>query len=58
LGEKYAIPIYIDGISSVPVLAKAIASGVSYVCAPTLRPPVRTPSSVDTATLDDIYTRV
>jgi EAL domain-containing protein (putative c-di-GMP-specific phosphodiesterase class I) len=58
LGEKYAIPIYIDGISSVPVLAKAIASGVGYVCAPTLRPPVRTPSSVDTATLDDIYTRV
>jgi GGDEF domain-containing protein len=58
LGEKYAIPIFIDGISSVPVLAKAIASGASYVCAPTLRPPVRTPSSVDTATLDDIYTRV
>lgn len=58
LGEKYAIPIFIDGISSVPVLAKAIASGASYVCAPALRPPVRTPSSVDTATLDDIYTRV
>lgn len=58
LGERYAIPIFIDGISSVPVLAKAIALGAGYVCAPTLRPPVRTPSSVDTATLDDIYTKV
>lgn len=58
VGEEHSIPIYIDGIASIPILAKAIACGASYVCAPTLRPPLHAPDDVERATLDDLYSMV
>jgi hypothetical protein len=57
-GEQYSVPTFVDGIGSVPVLAKAIANGVSYVCAPALRPPLPTPDDAERATLDDLYSAV
>jgi hypothetical protein len=58
VGEQHSIPTFVDGIGSVPVLAKAIANGVRYVCAPALRPPLATPGDADLATLDDLYSAV
>jgi len=55
LGEQYSVPTFVNGIGSVPVLAKAIANGVCYVCAPALRPPLPTPDDAQCATLDDLY---
>jgi hypothetical protein len=55
IGEQFGIPIFIDGINDVPTLAKAIACGASYICAPALRPPVKAPDEVNAATLDDLY---
>jgi hypothetical protein len=57
-GEQYSVPTFVDGIGSVPVLAKAIANGVCYVCAPALRPPLPTPDDAERATLDDLYSAV
>jgi hypothetical protein len=54
LGVQYSIPTFVDGIGGVPVLAKAIACNVSYVCAPALRPPLPTPDDTERATLEDI----
>jgi hypothetical protein len=58
LGEQYSIPAFVDGIGSVPILAKAIASGVRYVCAPALRPPLQTPDDAERASLEDLYSAV
>jgi len=58
LAERHSIQLYIDGIGSVSVLAKAIARGASYVCAPTLRPAQATPGDADLATLDDLYSAI
>jgi hypothetical protein len=58
LGEQYSVPTFVDGVGSVPVLAKAIANGVRYVCAPALRPPLPTPDDAERATLDDLYLAV
>ena len=55
LGAQYSIPTFVDGIGSVTVLAKAVTSGVCYVCAPALRPPLQTPDDAERATLDDLY---
>jgi hypothetical protein len=58
LGEQYSVPTFVDGIASVPALAKAIANGVCYVCAPALRPPLPTPDDAECATLDDLYSAI
>jgi hypothetical protein len=58
LGEQYSIPTFVDGIGSVPILAKALAKGVCYVCAPTLRPPLQTPDDAECASLEDLYSAV
>lgn len=58
LAEQYSIPFYVDGIDSIPVLAKAIARGVSYVCAPALRPAQEVPHEAELATLDDLYSAI
>ena len=55
LGKQYSVPTFVDGVESVPVLTKAIANGVSYLCAPALRPPLPTPDGVERATLDDLF---
>jgi hypothetical protein len=57
-GRQCSVATYVSGIASVPVLAKAIASGVNYVCAPALRPPLRSPDDAARATLDDLYSAV
>jgi hypothetical protein len=58
LGEQYSIPTFVDGIASVPILAKAFANGVCYVCAPALRPPLATPDDAERASLEDLYSAV
>jgi hypothetical protein len=58
LGEEYSIPAFVDGIGSVPILAKAIGSGACYVCSPALRPPLQAPDDAECATLDDLYSAV
>jgi hypothetical protein len=57
-GGQHSIPTFVDGIGSVSVLAKTIAKGVCYVCAPALRPPLATPDDAERATLDDLYSLV
>lgn len=58
LGLHYSIPTFVDGIRDVPVLSKAIATGISYVCAPLLRPPVRTPDDAQHTSLEDLYVAI
>ena len=58
LAEQYSVPFYVNGIDSIPVLAKAIARGVSYVCAPALRPAQQVPHDAEPATLDDLYSAI
>jgi hypothetical protein len=58
LGDQYSIPTFVDGIGSVPILAKAIANNVSYVCAPALRPPLPKPDDTERATLGDLYSAI
>jgi hypothetical protein len=58
IGKQCRIALHASGIASVSVLAKAIAGGVSYVCAPALRPALQTPDDVQLATLDDLYTAI
>jgi hypothetical protein len=58
VGKQCRIASHASGIANVSVLAKAIAGGVSYVCAPALRPPLRAPDDVQLATLDDLYAAV
>jgi hypothetical protein len=58
LGEQYSIRTFVDGIGSVPILAKAIANGVCYVRAPALRPPLQTPDDAERASLEELYSAV
>ncbi len=58
IGKQCRIALHASGIANVSVLAKAIASGVSYVCAPTLRPALLAPNDVQLATLDDLYATI
>jgi hypothetical protein len=57
-GSQHSILTYIDGIDSVPVLAKVIASGISYVCAPALRPALQAPDDAQRATFDDLFSAI
>jgi len=57
-GEQNCIPTYLLGISTISIIAKAIASGISYVSAPALRPPLRAPYQAEKATLADLYVAV
>ena len=54
-GEQQAIPWFVSGIESVPVLAKAIACGADYVSAPPLRPALASPGEMEKVTLEDLY---
>jgi hypothetical protein len=58
LGEQYSILTFVDGIGSVPILVKAIANNICYVCAPALRPSLPTPDDAELTTLDDLYSAV
>lgn len=55
VGVQHSMLTYVDGIHSVSVLAKAIALGIDYVCAPSLRPALPTPGDPQPATFDDLY---
>jgi hypothetical protein len=55
LGAQHFIPTFVDGISELPILTKAIATGASYVCAPPLRPPLKAPDDAERASLEDLY---
>lgn len=55
VGDRFALPTHIDGVESVPVLAKAIAGGINYICAPALRPALPIPQDVKQVTLEDLY---
>jgi hypothetical protein len=48
----------VNGIATVPVLAKATALGISYVCAPALLPPRPTFREVERTTLSNLYPAV
>ena len=58
LGERYSIPTFVDGISNVSILGKAVACNARYICAPTLRPPLQTPGDAERTTLEDLYLAV
>jgi hypothetical protein len=55
VGAKHSILTYVDGIDSVAVLAKAIGSGISYVCTPALRPALQAPDDAKDTTFDDLH---
>jgi hypothetical protein len=55
IGLQHSILTYVDGIRRLPVLAKAVASGISYVGAPGLRPALPAPEDVERANFDDLY---
>ena len=57
-GAQNSLLTYVGGIESVSVLAKAIAWGISYVCAPGLRPALPAPKDAERATIDDLYCRI
>ena len=58
LGARHSVPTFVDGIRNVPVLAKAIAAGICYVCAPVLRPPLSMPGEAGRTTLNDLYSAI
>jgi hypothetical protein len=58
VGRGLSISTYVSGISSVPVLAKAVALDISYVCAPALLPPRPAPREVERTSLADLYSAV
>jgi hypothetical protein len=58
LGEEHSIPTFVDGIRSISVLTKALAQGVCYVSAPTLRPALPTPDDAKVVTLNDLYVMI
>jgi hypothetical protein len=55
VGAQHSILTYVDGINSRPVFAKAIAAGISYVCAPALRPALLAPEDAERVIFDDLY---
>lgn len=57
-GTEWSIPTFVSGIASLAVLTKAIAVGISYVCAPALIPPRPVPGDVERTTLDDLYASI
>ena len=57
-GAEHSMLTYVDGIVSVPLLAKTIAAGISYVCAPNLRAPLQAPEDTERATFDDLYSAI
>lgn len=58
VASRHSLLTYVDGIQSVPVLAKAIASGISYVCAPALRPALQSPDDAERTTLGDLFSAI
>lgn len=56
--EQHGIPWFASGISTIPVLAKAIACGADYVSAPSLRPALASPNEMSKVTLEDLYAAV
>ena len=58
IGAQHSVLTYVNGINSVAILAKAIASGISYVCAPGLRPALRAPEDAERASFDDLYSAI
>lgn len=58
VGERLAMPTFVDGIAGLPVLARAIALGITYFCAPGLIPGRPEPEEVERISLNDLFTAI
>jgi hypothetical protein len=58
VAERLALPAIVKNIPSVPILAKSVAIGITYLHAPSLHAPFANPKPAGRITFDHLYSAV